>query len=189
MSSLNRGLVQAFDRGARLFLVSWVFAVSGNMLTAKPGLGQNYIQLRGQAYSQNFNALPTSAGSYSGSTLPSGFSFTETGSGGNALYSADDGSSAVANTYSYGTGSATDRALGEITSLTVRPFLGVGFVNNTAFTIPSFTVSYTGEQWRLGTADATNDRLEFQYSKNATSPGDSLATWSNVDALDFISPA
>ena len=48
------------------------------------------------------------------------------------------------------------------------------------------TVQYTGEQWRLGAADANIDRLDFQYSTDATSL--TSGTYVNVDQLDFVSP-
>ena len=50
----------------------------------------------------------------------------------------------------------------------------------------SLTVSYVGEQWRLGQADRGPDRLDFQYSTNATSLTD--GTWTDFDALDFLTP-
>jgi hypothetical protein len=47
-------------------------------------------------------------------------------------------------------------------------------------------VNYTGEQWRLGAADGNIDRLDFQYSTNATSL--TTGTWIDVNALDFAAP-
>jgi hypothetical protein len=46
-------------------------------------------------------------------------------------------------------------------------------------------IGYVGEQWRLG-ATGRSDRLDFQYSLNATSL--STGTWTNLDTLDFLSP-
>jgi hypothetical protein len=43
-------------------------------------------------------------------------------------------------------------------------------------------ISYFGEQWRLG-ALSRLDRLDFQYSLNATSL--TTGTWIDVNALDF----
>ena len=48
--------------------------------------------------------------------------------------------------------------------------------------ITSLDVAYTGEQWRLGTAGRP-DRLDFQYSLDATSL--TTGTWTDVDALDY----
>jgi predicted extracellular nuclease len=51
--------------------------------------------------------------------------------------------------------------------------------------LSGFDVAYTGEQWRLGTA-ARTDRIDFQYSLNATSL--TTGTWVDVDTLDFTTP-
>ncbi len=188
MSKVHRLLASALCSCIRLFAGSAIVAVIGLSFGATRCVAQSCVQLLGQAYSQNFNSLPASGASHNSSTLPIGFSFVETGSGADATYAADNGGAATPNTYSYGEGTDTDRALGEITSLAVRSFCGVCFLNNTGFTIPSLSVSFAGEQWRLGTADALIDRLDFQYSKTANSPGDNAAAWTNVDALDFYTP-
>ena len=52
-------------------------------------------------------------------------------------------------------------------------------------TITSLLISYTGEQWRLG-ALSRQDRLDFQYSTDATSL--TTGTWTSVTALNFIAP-
>ena len=44
---------------------------------------------------------------------------------------------------------------------------------------------YNGEQWRIG-ALAREDRLDFQYSTDATSL--ITGTWTNLDILDFVAP-
>lgn len=133
-------------------------------------------------YTQNFNTLITSGTS---STLPTGWRLLETGTNANTTLAADAGSSSTGNTYSYGTGTNTDRAFGALLSGSLVPTLGVQITNNTGATITSLNVSYTGEQWRLGTAGRT-DQLDFQYSLNATSL--STGTWTDVNALDFITP-
>jgi hypothetical protein len=161
----------------------------GGPLTS-PATAQLCVQLNGAAYKEPFNfpALPKTGSSQ---FLPIGFAFNE--SGGNITYDANDGSSSTAGTYSYGTTSNDDRALGEITSNTLQSTLGGCFVNNTGFLIPSFSFSYTGEQWRLGAADGNTDRLDFQFSTDALSindegePGRSV-TWTDVNSLDFLSP-
>lgn len=133
-------------------------------------------------YTQNFNTLITSGTS---STLPTGWRLLETGTNANTTLAADAGSSSTGNTYSYGTGTNTDRAFGALLSGSLVPTLGVQITNNTGATITSLNVSYTGEQWRLGTAGRT-DQLDFQYSLNATSL--STGTWTDVNALDFVTP-
>ena len=133
-------------------------------------------------YTQNFNTLITSGTS---STLPTGWKLLETGTNANTTLAADAGSSSTGNTYSYGTGTNTDRAFGALLSGSLVPTLGVQITNNTGATITSLNVSYIGEEWRLGTAGRT-DQLDFQYSLNATSL--STGTWTDVNALDFVTP-
>ena len=130
---------------------------------------------------QDFNAMATSG---TNSTMPAGWSFSETGVGSNATYTAGTGSSAIADTYSFGATSAADRALGELTG-TIVSVLGANFTNNTGVTISSLLIQYTGEQWRLGTTGRV-DQLDFEYSTNATSL--STGTWNVVNALDFVAP-
>jgi hypothetical protein len=53
--------------------------------------------------------------------------------------------------------------------------------------ITALDLAYVGEQWRLGLASRpAPDRLDFQYSLDATSLAD--GTWTDVDALDFAAP-
>lgn len=134
-------------------------------------------------YTQNFNTLAASGTS---STLPTGWRLLESGTNANTTYAADAGSTATGNTYSYGTGTATDRAFGGLLSGSLNPTIGVQITNSTGATITSLTISYTGEQWRCGTAGRT-DQLDFQYSLNATSL--STGTWTDFNTLDFASPS
>ena len=133
-------------------------------------------------YSQDFNSLANSGTS---STLPTGWYFIETGTSANNEYASNDGSSNAGNTYSYGTGTATDRALGGLLSNTLTPLFGAQITNSTGFTITQIPISYTGEMWRLGNT-GRDDRLDFQYSTDATSL--SSGTWIDVNSLDFITP-
>jgi hypothetical protein len=68
---------------------------------------------------------------------------------------------------------------------TLIPSFGACFTNDTGGTVTTLDVAYTGEQWRLGTAGRT-DRIDFQYSTDATSLVD--GTWTDTDALDFTTP-
>ncbi|RSV43456.1 PEP-CTERM sorting domain-containing protein [Sphingomonas sp. ABOLD] len=74
--------------------------------------------------------------------------------------------------------------MGSVTSGNATPILfGAFFTNALGGAIESLTLSYFGEQWRLGTA--SSDRLNFEYSLNATSL--SNGSWTAFDALDFAS--
>lgn len=135
-------------------------------------------------YTQNFNTLRATAGT--STTLPTGWRLLETGTGANTSYASDAGGSATGNTYSYGTGTTTERAFGGLRSGSVIPVRGVQIRNSTGSTITSITISYTGEQWRCGATGRT-DQLDFQYSLNATSL--STGTWTDNNTLDFVSPS
>jgi hypothetical protein len=148
------------------------------------------VFLTGTAYLQNFNSLPSSGTSNNSNTLPQGWAFSEAGTGGTLTYTADNGTLATGNTYSYGASGNNERAFGELTSGTVQTTLGACFLNNTGLVINSMTIAYTGEMWRLGAADAIADRLDFEFSTNASSIVDEGAgvVWTAVNTLDFVSP-
>src|SRR5215207_5203935 len=119
----------------------------------------------GNAYTENFDSLSNVAGSTTNTIAINGWELTETGGGArdNEQYGVDTGGSGTGDTYSYGSASAADRALGGLQSGTLIPVIGAAFVNNTGATITTLDVAYTGEQWRIGNAVAArDDRLDFQ---------------------------
>src|SRR3954454_142817 len=143
----------------------------------------------GSPVTENFDTLSNTAGSTTNTALPAGWYITETGGGArdNEQYAVDTGGSTTGDIYSYGSAAATDRALGELRSGTLIPLFGAKFTNNTGATITSLEVSYTGEQWRFGGVHSTvADRLDFQYSLNATDL--STGTYLDANALDFNPP-
>ncbi|MFN5335434.1 MAG: Ig-like domain-containing protein, partial [Bacteroidota bacterium] len=134
-------------------------------------------------HTQNFNTLRSSSGS--SSTLPSGWRLTESGSAANSRYTVDAGSTTTGDTYSYGAVNNTERALGSLQSSSLIPVLGAQFRNTTGRTITSLIISYAGEQWRCGATGRGADRLDFQYSLNASSL--TSGTWIDNNTLDFNS--
>src|ERR1051325_603565 len=146
------------------------------------GSGSISLATLGIPYSQNFNTLAVSGTS---STLPTGWYFDETGSNANLTYGTGTGSSNTGDTYSFGAVGNTERAFGELQSGSLLPTIGASFTNNTGDLVNRLEISYTGEQWRLGTAGRA-DRLDFQISTDATSL--TTGTWSDVNTLDFSSP-
>jgi predicted extracellular nuclease len=139
------------------------------------------------AYTQDFNTL-----AITGTTnvaLPLGWDISESGGGSrdNEQYAAGTGSDNTGDTYSFGAVSNTERAFGGLQSGTLIPIIGAWFTNNTGATITSLDVEYTGEQWRIGNnAAVRDDRLDFQYSLDATSL--TTGTWTNVVGLNFANP-
>jgi endonuclease I len=139
----------------------------------------------GTPYTQDFNSLANTG--TTNTALPTGWLFSEAGTGANTTYGADNGATTAGNTYSYGSTGNTERAFGSLQSGNVAPTLGVGFVNNTGVPITTLTINYTGEQWRVGVASRTiADTLNFQYSTDATSL--TTGTWVDENNLDLASP-
>jgi endonuclease I/methionine-rich copper-binding protein CopC len=160
-------------------LVSLIF------LAAAPAAMAQYVPLvGGTPATQSFDTL---AASGTGTAVPNGWYFVETGTNANTTYAADDGTANSGNTYSYGSVGSSERAFGTLRSGSLIPTIGARLRNDTGAALSEIAVAYTGEQWRLG-ATGRADRLQFQYSLTATSLGDTAATWIDVSALDFSSP-
>ena len=140
------------------------------------------ILLPATTYTQNFDTLANSGTS---STVPAGWAFAESLGNADTLYTAGTGSSNAGDTYSFGAASVAERAFGMLQSNTLNSTIGAEFQNNTGTTITELSITYTGEQWRLG-AMSRVDRIDFQYSTNATSL--TTGTWNDFDALDFTAP-
>jgi uncharacterized protein len=139
------------------------------------------ISITGSAYGQDFDTL---AASGTASIVPAGWALRETGTNANGIYNTGTGSSNTGDTYSFGSSGSTERALGAVRSGSLVPSWGACFVNNTGAAISALDIAYTGEQWRLGATGRTvPDRVDFQYSLDATSLAD--GSWTDVDALDF----
>ncbi|MFD0895546.1 ExeM/NucH family extracellular endonuclease [Luteolibacter ambystomatis] len=165
------------------------------------GSANAQVSYAGGTYSQNFDTLPSSgtftvtgAGPFGLNASPvnasglSGWSFAKTGgSGSNALFNVGTGSGNTGSVYSFGAASASERALGMLLSGSVESTIGVALVNNTGSTITSFSIAYTGEQWRQGGSSGVTDKLKFEYAVNAASV--ISGTFTAVPSLDFSGPA
>ena len=164
------------------------FTILSILIAFAGSVNSQNISLTGPTYSQNFDLLSNVAGSTTNNLSIPGWLMTETGGGirDNEQYGADAGVSTTGDTYSYGAAGSTERALGQLRSGTLIPLFGAGFTNNTGSAISGLTIAYTGEQWRLGTATGRTDKMDFQYSLDATSL--TTGTWIDVNALDFITP-
>ena len=170
-----------FISGARCVLLL-AFAAFASAASAQSAL---VVPLIGGTPSvQDFDSLASSGTS---STLPAGWYLAETGTNANTSYTAGDGSGMSGDTYSFGTGTSTDRAFGTLLSGSLTSRIGAQLRNDSGQALSEIAVAYTGEQWRLG-ATGRADKLQFEYSLNATSLSDSSATWAALPALDFSSP-
>lgn len=137
----------------------------------------------GNTYSENFSTLAQSG--TSNTTLPAGWAFLETLTNANTSYSGGTGSGTGADTYSFGLATSSERSFGGLRSGNLATVVGVAFTNNTGATITDLVITYKGETWRVGAANRI-DKLDFQYSVNATSL--STGTWTDFDTLDYANP-
>lgn len=163
-------------------LLALGLALPGVVVAAQSGSGEVSLA-SGQV--ESFDSLSANTGG--SNALPTGWYISETGTGGAAdgKYVGNDGSSNGGNVYSYGSSGSSERALGSITSSSVKPIIGAQLLNDTGAPMVDLQVSYTGEQWRRGNSAAT-DKLQFQYSADATSLTN--GNWVDVPDLDFESP-
>jgi hypothetical protein len=132
---------------------------------------------------------------------------TESGTDGHQRLRASPGNSNTGSFFSFGSTGSGERALGSIGSTTVATnpgaipqdlsfmYTALRLTNNTGQTLGSFTLTYTGEQWRDGGATGgTPETLLFDYSTNATfdgsfnGPGFTGGTFTPVSALNFSTP-
>ncbi|MFZ1391605.1 MAG: Ig-like domain-containing protein, partial [Dokdonella sp.] len=167
-----------FKNGAHCALVLFFAAVSG------AALAQVVPLVGGTPAVQDFSSLASSGTS---TTLPVGWYLKESDSNADTSYSASDGSLASGDTYSFGANASGERALGTLLSGSLTSLIGAQLRNESGQALSEIAVTYTGEQWRLGTTGRA-DSLQFQYSVNATRLDDTAATWVAVPALDFSSP-
>lgn len=168
--------------GRALLLLAFATLAAFAQLT---GSGTIAIDRNGAASpaTETFAAL-ASTGS-TATVLPPGWYFLETGTNANGSYAPGNGSSNGGNTYSFGATDSADRSFGTLASGSLISRIGAQLVNNSGGVITSLTISYTGEQWRRGTA--TDDGLAFSYSTSATGLSDGPA-FTNYPALNFNSP-
>ena len=131
-------------------------------------------------FSQNFNTLSSTApATWTDNSTPLvGWYSTVTTLNPNA------GTTNINNVYNFGTASATDRALGAISTATTHRS-AIRIKNNSGSDITSLAISYNGEQWRQNAASQT---LVFDYQVGASVTSLTTGTWTSYTALDFVSP-
>lgn len=129
-------------------------------LTAPPGL----IPILGPDYAENFDSLGET-----GTTTPAGwFVGTGTGAVAGTTVTPSTGSSTAGGNYHFGSAGSSDRALGSLASGAVQRDTEARFINASGSNLVSFTIAYTGEQWRQGGASAVNNDLVLQFSQTGT---------------------
>ena len=135
-----------------------VISASANLSFKPSGL----IRITGDSLSEDFDSMG------SGSRTPSGW-YVGTGSGpiSGTTVAVGAGTSLTSGNYNFGLG--TDRALGSLAANSITRSTEGRFVNDTGLLIISFTISYTGEQWRVGGPNSVNNALLMYFSTNGTS--------------------
>lgn len=158
----------------------------------------------GTGYVQDFDGLPTNVsnpvqtltgkGPHEFTSITSasgidGWQFANpSGSSANTEFRSQDGSlsgSSGRGSLSLGVNGSTERALGALSTSNQIPVFGLVLRNDSGLVIDSFTLSYTGEQWRRGDVSTAN-KLLFAYSVGGSSI--TTGTFSSVPSLDFLSP-
>ena len=137
-----------------------------------PILAHAQFSLTSPTYTQDFDSLPTSGSVAPNSVIPGWFVGTGTGAlvAGNAL--ASTGNSNTGTNYNFGVvgiNAVTDRALGSVASGSTQRDTEFRFVNNLGTAITELTLTYTGEQWRVGGTSSVNNVLRLQYSYDGAS--------------------
>jgi DNA/RNA endonuclease G (NUC1)/fibronectin type 3 domain-containing protein len=162
------------------------------IVSAPIAIAQVSLTTIGTPYTQSFDTLPVSgSATWTNNSTIAGWYHARTGTGTTIV--ADGGTNTAGNLYSYGTGTATDRALGSLGSGNAAAgnfFWGVRLQNNTGTTITSLDVSYVGEEWRNSAAAAQT--IAFSYLVGSPTVTGSLAEFQSagvaVASLNFTSP-
>ena len=145
-----------------------------------PYLNEYSLSSFNSLVTETFNSLAISGTSNS---LPAGIYLSEQDNNANSTYSTGTGTSGTGDTYSFGSNGDNDRALGGLASGSLQTSFGAKIRNETGTTLNSVVISYTGESWKIGSANRI-DQLDFQYSTDATSLDD--GTWTDFDNLDYV---
>jgi len=176
----------------RLFWMNWLVVISvlaslvfvgGTPAPARAAPLMAPVSLSAGVYTQNFDGLPstgTSATWTNDGTLAGWYSNRTT-------IIVNNGAGNSGGLYSYGTTSATERALGSLGSGSASLLLyGLRLTNDTEKDITGLYVSFTGEQWRV--ANTAAHKLEFAYRVGSSLTDVTTGVYTSVPALDFTSP-
>jgi uncharacterized repeat protein (TIGR01451 family) len=142
-------------------------------------------------YTQNFDSLANTGTANpwtDDSTLAGWYAARAAGGPLITSYRADAGTSNAGALYSYGITGTTERALGSVSSGTPSTiYYGLRMHNDTGAEIAGVVITYTGEQWRQG-GNTSQQNLAFAYQVGSVVTDVMAGAWTNVTALDFVSP-
>ncbi|MDP1580376.1 MAG: immunoglobulin domain-containing protein [Candidatus Didemnitutus sp.] len=171
-------VVSSFSDGA-LNYAGGTYRQNFDSLSAEHGYDSNIVgSLSGNG------PFPLTAAPFNGSDLGGWWMVKHGGSGLQARFKVDDGTSINGAIYSYGASGSSERALGSLGSGSTQSRFGLMLNNNTGQTLSEFTITFVGEQWREGNGAA--NVLAFSYAIG----GSNLNTGSFVSApaLSFSAP-
>ena len=150
------------------------------------------VLMSGGAYAQNFDALTNSTNpNWTNQVTLPGWYWSR-GSTDATNYSIGAGTSTTGNFYSFGTNgvnASSDKALGSLASSGNNYAYGLRFTNDTSSAQTNFTISCTGEQWRV--ASVNTQKLAFAYQVGTLLTNADAAnaqSWTALALLDFNSP-
>jgi len=148
----------------------------------------------GNSYSQDFDSLGSSGSTWTNDSTLQGWYYALSTGAAPTSYNAANGSSPAQDlALSVGSSGSGERGLGSQNPGTANTKLrfGLQLNNDSADTLSQFTLSYTGEEWRVIANEATQDKLVFEYQIFASGSGNQLTTttgWTSVSALTFTAP-
>lgn len=163
-----------------------LLASAALLALAPAAQAQISITAPGFVYSQSFDSLSNTgtANAWTNDLTLPGWSLFSSAGVAASTFRADAGTSNAGAIYSYGSTGSTERAFGSVASGTFAGNIVLALSNNTGSLLNSFTLGYTGEQWRNGGNTAAQS-LTLEYGFGATY---ATTTFTAAGGLGFTSP-
>lgn len=177
--------------GSALAALSYNGGTYSQEFDGLPATGNVTIASRGPL-SLSDTSITTGVGTLASATLDGWYIANPSGSSTSTEYRAQNGSlsgSSGRGVVSFGATGSGERALGSLATSNQVSAFGLVLTNNTATTLASFTLGFTGEQWRRG-EPAVHNALPFDYaiSGNAMDNISSAISFTAVPQLTFSAP-
>ena len=153
------------------------------------------IALSSGSYTQDFNSLSLNSSLNlwrDNTTLLGWYAAKSVAPNSITNYMASDGNSGAGALYSFGSTGSPERALGSVASGTPGDIAyGLAFANDTGARVSTFTITYTGEQWRNGGGVANTLTFWYRVSPALITSSElvALTNWTAVTNLDFAAPS
>lgn len=139
-------------------------AVTSEVATLTVKTPPGWIGILQPNYAENFDGI----GDTGTNTPPGWFVGAGTGAVSGTNVTVSVGSSTGGGNYNFGSAGSPDRALGSLAASSAPRNTEARFINACGSNLVSFTIDYTGEQWRQGGVSAVNNDLVLQFSTNGT---------------------